>query len=201
MLMAYRSVRVQRNFLAIFLFIIFLTKQITTARTGPRAYSLEFLKESSRLIHDFFPDDADKILDHGCWCGYLNDQHENLIHLGGAIELDKLDEICHHWFKARYRTDKHDGGICKKDGKGYKSNDLSERSYLLDIRSRRYDTGCVAEYNDWMMNTRQLTQCEVEDCEIDRRFLLMIYFYITLYPDYASENVKDEKTCLHHLDL
>lgn len=195
MLVTKRQARLNRLMILTALLIVFVAR-ITGSRTGPRAYSLEFLKESTRLMQDFFPDDYDKILNHGCWCGYLNDQHENLIHLGGAIELDKLDEICHHWFKARYRTDKHDGGICKRD-----NVKLSERSYLMDIRSRRYDSGCVAEYNDWMMNSRQLTQCEVEDCEIDRRFLLMIYFYITLYPDYAATNVRDDKTCRHHPDL
>ena len=74
------------------------------SRAGPREYSLDFMKEAPRILAHVFPTEAVRILNHGCWCGSLNKMHINYGNLGGALVLDKLDDICKNWFKERYRV-------------------------------------------------------------------------------------------------
>ena len=152
----------------------------------PKRYSLQFLKETERLIRDFFPFDGDKILNHGCWCGNLNTAHTNGGNLGGAIVVDKLDELCHNWLKARYRSDRHTRGICKSDDIA-----LERASYQMTIKEIRYMSTCQAS----TIRDRFISQCEKMDCEIDRKFLILIDFYIQLNPNYATKTVEDDHTC------
>ena len=152
----------------------------------PKKYGLQFLTETENLIKDFFPREHKKILKHGCWCGSLNTAHPNTGNLGGHLVMDKLDELCHNWLKARYRSDRHVRGLCKSD-----NIDLNKASYIMDIKDIKYMSSC----SPTTVKSRKISQCEKMDCEIDRKFLILIDFYIQLNPDYDSKHVIDDKTC------
>ena len=71
--------------------------------------------------------DSETIVNHGCWCGKLNNNHLYPELLGGSQPVDELDEICRDWFMCRHCNDKLVGGSCN-DGDG---NVFTSRQYLL----------------------------------------------------------------------
>lgn len=155
---------------------------------APTKYSLDFLGEVSRLLRNAFPKEAGTILNHGCWCGSFNENHSNQENLGGQIAVDRLDELCRDWAKARFRSDRHQHGTCRRA-----KADKRKNHYMLDLKKKVYLSTCLPGVS---VGNKKLSKCEKEDCEIDRKYLSLIGFYLTLNPNAGGNLVLDDETCV-----
>jgi len=155
---------------------------------APTKYSLDFLGEVSRLLRNAFPKEAGTILNHGCWCGSFNENHSNQANLGGQIALDRLDELCRDWAKARFRSDRHQHGTCRRA-----KADKRKNHYMLDLKKKVYLSTCLPGVS---VGNKKLSKCEKEDCEIDRKYLSLIGFYLKLNPSAGGNLVLDDETCV-----
>lgn len=106
-------------------------QQLISAKRGLFEYNLHFLMETTNLIRDFFEESrAEFILNHGCWCGKLNNSHDNYENLGGKFSIDRLDKICQHWYKERSRNNNKYGSCAQMH---IKQDDFINYSYFLRL--------------------------------------------------------------------
>ena len=125
-------------------------------------------------------DEVDKLLEHGCFCGKLDNTNPSLDHLGGTTTVDALDEICRDWLRARNCNDNLIGGSCQADRAGMRTG-----TYFMDIVTANYDiSACSANAG-----------CEKDTCEIDLVALKAIREYIDSNPNYTKVHVTGAGTC------
>lgn len=140
-----------------------------------RTYTPEIL--SDWLLFD----GVDGVLEHGCHCAKLDATNPFGEHLGGSTPVDELDEICRDWLRARNCNDNLVGGSCEADREAMRVG-----AYTMSIVESDYPAStCGFTTSD----------CGIDTCRIDLKYLIQIRQYITDNPGHLPTIISSSGTC------
>ena len=164
------------NFLLhFFLLASFLVQKITSIAvdyTFPQDYKTAGSSFISNYLNNNFQ--FNNLLDHGCWCAYLDLNNDGTF-IQGPDPVDALDEICRQWYLSRHCNDQLNGGSC------YKNNNVelgtSEYKCSIDVDTFPKISQCYAVGSPTASDS--IDQCEYDSCLTDQKFVSLIDNYIS----------------------
>ena len=116
-----------------------------------------------------------KILNHGCWCHKLKDDHSDYV--GGKTYLDDLDYICKIWFYNK-RCTQITSGSCQYEPIAKKN---STETYKFPIDTLNFHC-----------NDLNLNKCALDLCLVDNFYSGKVLDFLAEHPNFESENGSHE---------
>lgn len=141
-------------------------------------------------------DHFNSVLNHGCWCKKLDFIYQEAAHLGGALPVDDLDNICKKWFHSRACNEKYNGGSC------HDANDDMMTYYTMQIGQDASNIsnmkGLCETSDSSLFSPENYTACEYDTCLQDLHFAEQIRDFMVSNPSFNSAviNSNDYDTCV-----